>query len=92
MSILVEFEDGETLKVEGAVVDLLRIERVYGESWHTYMERGLVGTMYRLAWLALQRKRHPVVAPHVDLFELTAEQLDRGAEALAEDAIVDSGV
>lgn len=68
-------------------IDLLRLERAEKVST-ARMDLGL-DQLYKLAWLSLQRERHPLVAPYHDLAQVSAALLCAGADALAEAAEVE---
>lgn len=68
-------------------IDLLRLERAEKVST-ARMDLGL-DHLYKLSWLALQREKHPLVAPHHDLAQVSAVMLCAGADALAEAAEVE---
>lgn len=91
MKLVVAFDDGDTIEVDAGWPEVLRLERFTGIPYPELVERGFVGTAYRLAWLALQRAEHPSVLPHYDLRVAPAVFLDAGAEELASVATVEFG-
>lgn len=87
--LVVEFDDGERLDVQIRRIDLVRLERAEKIST-ARMDLGL-DQLYKLAWMALQRDRHPRVAPHHDLGQVSSATLCAGADALVESASVEVG-
>jgi hypothetical protein len=83
----VTFDGQEPVVVQVRRVDLLRLERAEKIST-ARMDLGL-DQLHKLAWLALQRDRHPAVGPHHDLAQVSVGMLCAGADALAESADVE---
>lgn len=82
------FDDGEVATPAPNRVDLLRLERVLGEPVNAWLFDRSWQTVFRLAWVSLQREKHPRVEPHVDLSTFVSSELQRGIEALSEVADV----
>lgn len=76
--------DTETVTVTPNRVDLLRLERIDKVSSAKAFDDPQMDTIYRLAWLGLQRVRHPLVQPFKELSGLSAGELNAGVDGLAE--------
>jgi hypothetical protein len=86
-SLVVRADDGTTTTATIRRVDLIHLERAEKIST-ARIELGL-DMLYKLAWLSLQRARHPMVAPHHDMATVSRDALACGASALAEIAEVE---
>lgn len=85
--LAVTFDDGTTTTTTVRRVDLIHLERAEKVST-ARLELGL-DMLYKLAWLSLQRSKHPAVAPHHDMATVPRDVLAAGASALAEVAEVE---
>lgn len=90
-AITVAFDDGRTATVTPSRVDLLRLERIDKVSSARMFDEPTMDSIYRLAWLALQRTRTPGVEPFKDLGALTRDELNGGVDGLAEVAEITVG-
>ena len=88
VDLVISLDGGDTVTVTTTRVDRLRLERCTGLPWRRVALVGFEGTVYKLAWLALQREQSSLVLPWVDLARVTDQELNEGAEALAEVASV----
>lgn len=89
--ITVTFEDGQSVTVTPNRVDLLRLERIDKVSSAKMFDEPSMDSIYRLAWLALQRTKTPGVGPFKDLGALSRDELNAGVDALAEVAEIAIG-
>ena len=83
--------DTETVTVTPSRVDLLRLERIDKVSSAKVFDDPSLDAIYRLAWLALQRVRCPLVAPFKDLSGIGRDDLNAGVDGLAEVAELEVG-
>lgn len=83
-AITVKFDNGTTAEVTPSRVDLLRLERIDKVSSARMFDEPTMDSIYRLAWLALQRTRTPGVEPFKDLGALSRDELNAGVDGLAE--------
>lgn len=89
--ITVTFDDGSSVTVVPSRVDLLRLERIDKVSSARMFDEPTMDSIYRLAWLALQRTRAAGVGPFKDLAALSRDELNAGVDALAEVAEIAVG-
>lgn len=90
--ITVTFDDGRTATVTPTRVDLLRLERIDKVSSAKLFDEPTMDSIYRLAWLALQRTKTSGVEPFKDLGAVTRDELNAGVDGLAEVAEIAVGV
>jgi len=83
--------DTESYTVTPSRVDLLRLERIDKVSSARVFDEPSLDSIYRLAWLAMQRSHVPLVEPFKDLAGLSRDDLNAGVDALAEVAELEVG-
>jgi hypothetical protein len=89
--ITVTFDDGRTATVTPSRVDLLRLERIDKVSSARMFDEPTMDSIYRLAWLPLQRTKTRGVDPFKDLGALSRDELNAGVDGLAELAEITVG-